>query len=156
MCQLTAPPTVFLAGPLQAPFWWLFIGALAFFLWAVPIIYRKYLRQHPSALYRRVAVAVLAGALVLACTSAVLLGLVAAPSGDALVAWQDSQYATLDASHCPIIAYSAVHATYNRQLNGPIATLDSVGNVFMLVSLGTAFIWFYWLARRTRAEPARQ
>jgi hypothetical protein len=55
MCQITAPPTVFLAGPLQAPGGWLVIaGLLALVTWAVLYNSRKYLRQQPSALHQRV------------------------------------------------------------------------------------------------------
>jgi hypothetical protein len=157
MCQITAPPTVFLAVPLQAPGWWLLIvGFLAFGVVLAPYTYREYLRQHPSALYRRVGLALLGGALLLVCTGAVLLALVVLPSRDALSAWMGSQYESLTASHCPETAYATLFDTYDRQRNGPIATLDVVGKVFMIVGIGFEFIWVYWLHRRPRPQPARQ
>jgi hypothetical protein len=83
MCQITAPPTVFLAGPLQAPGWWLLLTAGLFFafgMWAVRYTYRKRLRQQPSTRYRRVGLAGLTGAILLECTSVALLTLVVNPS----------------------------------------------------------------------------
>jgi hypothetical protein len=89
-------------------------------------------------------------------TSAVLLGLVVSPSRDALAAWFDSQHATLDASHCADTAYTALYATYDRLLNGPIATWAAVAFVFLFVGFGVELLWLIWLALRPRAQPARQ
>ena len=159
MCQIAAPSTVFLAGPLQAPGGWLLVaGFLAFVLWVVPYNYRVYLRQNPSARFRRVGLALLVGALLLLWTSMVLLTLVVLPSREALSAWFDSQHATLFASRCPFTdtAYTALFNTDDRQLNGPIATWTFVAFAFMFAGFGVELMWFYWRARRPRAEPARQ
>jgi hypothetical protein len=157
MCQITAPPTVFLAGPLQQPGWWLLVvGLLAFGMWAELYIYRKRLRQQQSALYRRVGVTLLTGAIPLACMSVVLLLLVVMPSREALSAWVESQHDSLTASHCADTAYAALGATFYRQRNGPVATLQLVAFVFVVVGLGAEFIWIYWINRRPRAQPGGQ
>jgi hypothetical protein len=160
MCQVTAPPTVFLAGPLQAPGGWL-VSAVLLALVTRLVLYnsRKYLRQQPSALHRRVGLALLGGAHLLVWTSVVLLVLVVFPSMNALGAWSISQFHTLDTSHCPDIAYAPLNATYNHQLNGLNATWGLVAIVFLVVGFGVELIWWYGFARRPRrlrAQPARQ
>jgi hypothetical protein len=118
---------------------------------------RKYLRQQPSALYRRVGLALLGATLLLVWTSAVLLVLVVIPSTNTLGAWSISQFDTLDASHCPDTAYAPLNATYNHQLNGLNATWGLVAIVFLFVGFGVELIWWYGFARHPRhprAQPA--
>jgi hypothetical protein len=98
----------------------------------------------------------LAGFFPLFCTSAVLLTLVVLPSREALLAWFDSQFDTLLASHCADTAYAPLVATYDHQRNGPVATLETIAFVSLFVGLGVEIISIYWINWRPRAGPGGQ
>jgi hypothetical protein len=99
----------------------------------------------------------LGGAHLLVWTGVVLLVLVVIPATDVLAAWEHSQYVSLTASHCAgTDTVDALFATYDRQRNGPIATLDHVAFVLLVVGFGVDLIWWFWFARhprRARAQP---
>jgi hypothetical protein len=153
MCQLTAPPAVFLAGPLQAPGGWLLsAGVLAAVVVLVPYANRERLRQHPSALYRRVGVALFGGGWLALWTSVVLLTLVVIPSQDALAAWYQSQFVIADAAHCD---FTALYAT-EFGLNGAITPWQVVAYLLPFSGFGILLIWWSWSNRHLPAEPARQ
>jgi hypothetical protein len=156
MCQITAPPAVFLAGPLQAPGGWLLsVGVLAAVVALVPYTYRERMRQDPSAMYRRVGGALLGGGWLALCMGVVLLVLVAIPSRDALAAWYQRPYVTTDPSYCAFASNTALYDTEFR-LSGAIDPWQLVAYVLLFGGFVIEIIWWSWSNRHLPAEPVRQ
>lgn len=157
MCHVTAPPAVFLAGPLQAPygFGWLLIGGLfAFYVFAS---YRWYRRLNPLAFFKFIAFAFFMGGLLSLLTSLVISLQVIRPSSDAVFIWWSQQDDALWARHCPFTAITALSDTERHIMDGELGTWWEVAWVLTGVGLGALIIsaWVYRRSRSGRWGPVR-
>jgi hypothetical protein len=102
MCQVTAPPGLFLASPLQAPNDWLTVTGILVFLTAMAVLtYWRLLRPLTSGAGRNVGVALLACWMLASMTGIAIGSLVVGPTDDAVMTWKDIQLHNLLLHNCP-------------------------------------------------------
>lgn len=151
MCQFTAPPGVFFAGPLQYPGGWL---SLVIDLVSLVVggligswLSRAWRRRRPFTLDVRniVGIALAACGAFVAWTSLIRETLIVQAYAAAEDDWETAQYARLDAHHCPSAVFTNFFAAADTALHRTdgVSQFDSK---LLLVAAGLLVLALAWMA----------